>query len=411
MTDCIWYVSQYVGVPRAGVNSLGGRSFGLMRSLHKQGYRCVIITSSGPQGSAGGEYSLEEVDGVLVCRVPTPPHSGGKSLKRVGGWLSFERRLRQLPENLLPHPDVVIVSSLSLLTVENGIWLSRRYSCPWVFEVRDIWPLTLTEEGDFSRHNPLVIALGLVERRGYRKADAIVGTMPNLGEHVTRVMGRRRPTFCIPMGVDDRALSVSVPLPQQYIDENLPKGKFIVGYAGSMGISNALETLLRCAERMRDDPSVHFALTGSGALRPDYIERFGHLPNLSIAESVHRDQVPAFLSHCDLLYFATFKSRVWDYGLSLNKLIDYMWSGKPVVASYSGYPSMVNEANCGTFVPAEDPAALEREILRYACMSAADREEIGARGHDWLVQNRQFDQLADEYAKILRPLIQDRRLG
>ena len=41
------------------------------------------------------------------------------------------------------------------------------------------------------------------------------------------------------------------------------------------------------------------------------------------------------------------KSKVWDYGQSMNKIVDYMMAGKPVVASYSGYPSMLNEAGSG----------------------------------------------------------------
>src|SRR5690606_15382674 len=109
----------------------------------------------------------------------------------------------------LPAPNAVIVSSLSLLTIFNGVLLRRRYKCRLIFEIRDIWPLTITEVGGFSRWNPLVFGLGLIEKWGYRSADAIVGTMPNLGEHVADVLGYPRVTHCIPMGVDEAALASS----------------------------------------------------------------------------------------------------------------------------------------------------------------------------------------------------------
>jgi glycosyltransferase involved in cell wall biosynthesis len=94
-------------------------------------------------------------------------------------------------------------------------------------------------------------------------------------------------------------------------------------------------------------------------------------------------------------------SKVWEYGQSLNKVIDYMMAGKPVIASYTGYPSMINEADCGTYVPAGDVPALKQEIERYALMSEHDRMQIGARGNAWLVENRRYTRLAEQYLAIL----------
>ncbi len=78
-----------------------------------------------------------------------------------------------------------------------------------------------------------------------------------------------------------------------------------------------------------------------------------------------------------------------------------MNSGKPIVASFSGYPSMINEAGCGSFVPAGDVAALENEIQWYSEMSPNEREVLGQRGKTWLLKNRRYDQLASEYLEII----------
>ena len=110
-----------------------------------------------------------------------------------------------------------------------------------------------------------------------------------------------------------------------------------------------------------------------------------------------------FLTRCDLLYLSVHDSTVWDYGLSLNKLIDYMLAAKPIVASYSGFPSMIDEAECGSFVPAGDAAALRDEILRFRRMDAATRESMGERGRVWLLENRGYEVLARDYLEILFP--------
>lgn len=369
------------------------------------GYRSVIITSDSNQLAEvpvlETPYLMQDIDGIQLCWIHTMKYSVAKSLRRIVSWLDFEWRLWRLPKDALPAPDVVVVSSLSLLTVLNGFLLRRRYKCRLVLEIRDIWPLTIIEEGGFSRWNPLVLGLGLIERLGYRYADAIVGTMPNLGEHVASVLGQPKSTHCIPMGVDEATLVAGDALPADYVEKHIPKGKFIVTHAGTIGITNALDTLLNCAESMQDDLRVHFLVVGEGDLRAHYQQKYAHLTNLTFAPRVPKQMVQTVLSHCDLLYFSVHVSMVWKYGQSLNKVIDYMLSGKPVVASYTGYPSMINEADCGTYVPAGDVPALRREVLRYAGMEPSQRESIGRRGRDWILSNRRYDTLAKSYLHIL----------
>jgi len=316
-------------------------------------------------------------------------------------WLHFEWRLLWLPKHQLPKPDMVVVSSLSLLTVLNGLWWRLRYKCRLVFEVRDIWPLTITEEGGYRSSNPFVWGLGVIERLGYKYADAIVGTMPNLAEHVQQVLGYPKTVHCIPMGVDASAFGMPDPLPDDYSDAYFPKGKFVVAHVGSIGITNALDTFFECAQAMERQSEIHFLLVGDGDLRKTYEEKFSHLRNLSFGPRVPKSMVQSVLAKCDLVYFSVHISKVWRYGQSLNKVIDYMLAGKPVLASYTGYPSMINEANCGTYVPAGDVYALKQELERYSRMDAHERQQMGARGRAWLLENRAYTKLAENFLKIL----------
>ena len=142
-------------------------------------------------------------------------------------------------------------------------------------------------------------------------------------------------------------------------------------------------------------------IVGNGDLRETYRIKYAHLKNLTFAPQVPKAMVQSVLSRCDLLYFSVHKSKVWQYGQSLNKVIDYMMAGKPIVASYVGYPSMINEAGCGSYVAAGDAQALEMEILRYADMSERERVKIGQRGPSWLWRNRQYKKLAKDYLEIM----------
>lgn len=404
MSTSIWYVSKYVAPPGSG--TVGGRGYLLMKELALLGHNVSIITSDSNQlatpPSLDTDYLIQDVDGLRLCWVRTMKYMIAKSMRRILSWLHFEWRLLWLPANKLIKPDIVIISSLSLLTVLNGFLFRAKYKCRLIFEVRDIWPLTIIEEGRFNPSNPFVWGLAVVERLGYKYADAIVGTMPNLGEHVHNVLGYARPTHCIPMGVDESFFTAPLPLPKGYEDTNFPKGKFIVAHVGTIGITNALDTFLECAEAMYANANIHFLVVGDGDLREVYRAKFSHLTNLTFAPRVPKAMVQSVLSKCDLLYFSVHVSRVWQYGQSLNKVIDYMVAGKPIVASYIGYPSMINEANCGSFVPAGDLIALQQEITRYSQMSVLELRVIGQRGRTWLLENRQYTQLAKNYLHIMQ---------
>ena len=403
MTASIWYVSKYVAPP--GLGTVGGRGYLLMKELARMGHKVTIITSDSNHLAKPPlmtmAYFFQEVDGIQLCWVHTMKYAAAKSMRRILSWLHFEWRLLLMPNHKFLKPDVVVVSSLSILTILNGLLWKRRYKCRLIFEVRDIWPLTIVEEGGFKPWNPFVLVLGLVEYVGYKYADAIVGTMPNLGEHVCKILGYPKATHCIPMGVDNSTLGSLEELPQNYVEQNFPKNKFIVAHIGSIGITNALDTFLECAQNMKDHDEVHFLIVGDGDLRNGYIEKYKHLDNLTFAPRVSKSMVQLVLTRCDLLYFSVHVSKVWRYGQSLNKVIDYMMSGKPILASYSGYESMINEANCGVYVEAGNVVELQKQIQFFSHMDKFERDKIGRRGKEWLLTHRQYKKLAVDYENIL----------
>jgi len=353
MAKTVWYVSKYVITP--GIGEPAGRAFGLMREVARSGHESVIITSDS-QGKYGAplaqsRYDIHDLEGVRVCWVRTLKYRDSNSMRRVLSWFDFEFKLLGVPKTI-PAPNTIVVSSLSLLTIFNGLRWRRKYNCRLVFEVRDIWPLTMTAEGGYSQRNPFVKILAGVERLAYRRADAILGTMPNLGEHVHKVTGQEIETFCVPMGIDVDAYQRGRSSETDCFDTALPADRFIVGYAGSVGISNALDVLFQCAQRLESKPKIHFAILGDGEL-------------------------------------------------SLNKLIDYMYAGRPILASYSGHRSMINEAECGSFAPAGDVEALQVEIMKYSEMSKADLDSIGVKGKDWLEKNRPYEVLVKDFLTVL----------
>lgn len=324
-----------------------------------------------------------------------------KSLARILGWLQFEWRLFWMRRDDLPKPDVVVASSLSLLSVLNGLLIRRRTGCKFIFEVRDVWPLVLTENGGFSPSNPFVRMLGWVERVGYRHADEIVATMPNLGPHVAEVLGYEREVHCVPMGVPDELKREPLATFPAHLESVFPKNKFVVTHAGSIGIDNALDVLFEAARLLKAHPSVVFFVIGSGDLLSRYKTLCADLPNVIFADPVPGAFVQPILQRSSVLYFSAHPTVVLQFGQSLNKIIDYMFAARPIVASFTGFRSMVNEADCGAFVPAGDAAALADTLVEFASRPSSHLDAMGRRGRDWVLANRSYEALAARYATIL----------
>lgn len=410
MKASIWYLSKYITKPAQA--SHGSRAYHLSEELLNLGYKVSIITSDSnnfkniKNKRQNQIYSFSRDNDIDFLSIKTLQYKYGKSFIRVLSWLDFEIKLFFAPLKKLKKPEIIIVSSLSLLTIINGILLKLKYRSKLIFEIRDIWPLNLTEEGGFKSSNIFVIFLKIIELLGYKFSDHIVGTMPNLEGHISRHKNISTPVSCIPMGYSDDFIKKS----QLFIKKNNPsqifiKNIFYVGYFGSFGYTNALETIFEAAKKINYINDIKFIFFGNGPLKTKFKKKFKYLNNLVFMEPVKREEVMFYASRCNVLYFATKRSQIWEYGQSLQKIIDYMLAAKPIIGSYNGYESMINESKCGEVVESENVDKLVDLILKYKKLSSKELKMIGNNGRNWILKNRRYSQLAKEYSEIINSLI------
>lgn len=406
----IWLISKYASPPKYA--KAPARLFYLGKEMKALGNKVLLITSDSNHFSnfpkTNNIYNDETEDGVNIRWIKTKKYKKTASIKRIISWLDFELKLFSMKIKQLDRPDVIIVSSLSILSIVYGYYLKKKFNSFLVFEIRDIWPLTMTEEGGFSTRHPLVKFIGMIEKFGYKKSDLIVGTMPNLNAHVKNILGYDKPFFCSPMGFNPEKYAVDIREDSSLFEKYIQKNKIIVGYAGSIGITNALETFIDTIKLMRDNSNLYFLIAGSGDLKQNYEEQLNGQNNVSFLPRIDQDQVKSFLSICDILYLSTKDSKVWKFGQSMNKVVEYMLAGKPIVATYTGFPSMINEANCGLFVQSDKPEDLKNVFLYFANMSEEERLKIGENGRNWIYQYRTYDKLAKEYINTINNLMKNR---
>lgn len=398
-------ISKYASPPN--YSKMPARLFVLAKEFIKLGHNTTLITSDSNHFSTYPKtseiYNFEIVENVPLYWLKTKKYTKTASIDRVLSWFDFEKKLFKMDLNKIEKPDVVIVSSLSIFSIIYGYYLKKKFNSFLIFEIRDIWPLTMTQEGGFSKWHPLVLLIGFIEKFGYKKADLIVGTMPKLDLHIKNILGYEKPFHCSPLGFDPINYQEEV-LENNLFDDLFPKNKVVVGYAGSMGITNALETFIETIKLLKDNDGIHFMLVGSGDLRQNFEKELENFDNVTFLPRIAQNEVKYFLEKCDILYLSTKDSKVWEYGQSMNKVVEYMLASKPIIASYTGYPSMINEANCGYFENTSNASDLKNKILSIVNLTAEERKRLGTNGKKWIYENRQYSNLAKVYLEKINEL-------
>ena len=401
----VFIINQYASTPNYGY---GGRHYYLAQKLAKKGYRVYLIASASHhllrQSPVMDSWFLEEKvsDYFSMIWLKMPKYDQAHSKKRVLGWFLFSLRLLKLHKVIPYSPDVLICSSPSLISYLGARQLARKFSVRLVFEVRDIWPLTLIKLGGYKPAHLFIKFLQWIEDLAYRDADAVVSNLKNAIEHMTsRGMNGNKFTW-IPNGFSIEEMKQEVALNVSTCHQ-LPKNKFIIGYTGTLGVANALETLLEAADILRTNTDIAFVLVGDGkekhALQVTVEDK--ELVNVHFIDPIPKVEIQSMLSNFDVCYIGWLDNELYQFGIGANKIPEYLYSGKPIIHSYSGGCDPIIEAGAGINTPAGDPQQLAAGIMALYDMPPEKRALMGASGRKVALQEYEYEQLAEALAKVM----------
>jgi glycosyltransferase involved in cell wall biosynthesis len=281
-----------------------------------------------------------------------------------------------------------------------------------VFEIHDLWPLSPVELGGMSKWHPFIVAMQLAENFGYSRADWVVSMLPNAEPHM-RDHGLRPGKFVyIPNGINIaewNAIPQSLPSTHDWVIGSLKHSKrFLVCYAGAHGVANALDTVIDAAEVLRNAP-VTFLLVGEGTEkgRLQRLAKHREMSNVVFLPPVPKRSIPLLLSRMDVLLISLQRCAVFRFGVSPNKLMDYMMAGKPVIQAIDAGNDLVNESGCGISVLPEDPAALASAVRKMLNLSPAETMQMGRSGQAYVRSRHAYSELAAQFltsVAAIRPL-------
>lgn len=391
----IWLINHYAVPPMYYPLA---RQTNFAKYLMRMGHEVKIFAASTVHNSNKNliedstPYREETVDGVSYVYIKCLDYQDN-GLKRIYNMCQFAWKLPGVCRHF-SKPDAIVATSMPPTSCAMGIHIARKYGCKGVAEIADLWPESIIAYDIAGPHNPAVIALRWLEKWIYQKADAVVFTMEGGYDYIREQHWEKAvpesKVFAINNGVD---LEVFRENAQRYQIENEDledPDTFKVVYTGSIRKVNNLGLLLDAAKKVTN-PKIRFLIWGGGdeleSLRKRVEEE--KITNVKFQGKVEKKYVPSIVCKADLNIAHNNPTPLFRFGISFNKLFDYLAAGKPVL---SDFPCKYNPAvQYGAGMEVAEPTAenIARAIENCAQLSPeeyaqyVEKAKIAANDYDF----------------------------
>ena len=347
-------------------NAPATRTFEHAKVWVAEGHKVTIITCAPNfpegviyEGYKNSLYQKEEIEGVEVRRVKTYVTANEGFAKRSLDYMSFMFSAF-IAGLFVKKPDVIVATSPQFFCACSGWALSFVRRKPFVFELRDIWPASITAVGAMEK-NGVIRLLEKIEMFLYRRADRIVSVTNSFKNEL------------IERGIDGDKIDVvvngvdlSTYIPATVKDENLAvqyklTSKFVVGYIGTHGMAHALDKVLDAAELLQADDNIRILFAGGGAERAN-LERLAlqrGLTNVVMMPRQPKEMMPAVWSLCDISLISLCDTPLFTKVIP-SKIFESMGMGLPMVISCpeGEATGIIRDTESGIVVPPENPELL-----------------------------------------------------
>lgn len=400
----ILLINHYAGTPSYGMEY---RPFHIAKEWVKSGHKVLVV---------GGSYShlrkqqpnpgAEIIDGVNFYWIKINAYNGN-GIGRIVSMLLFVSKLWCFYKQYLNDfwPDVVIASSTYPIDIYPARKISKYYGAKLFYEVHDLWPLSPIELGGYSKGHPFIRIMQKAENYCYKYVDGVVSLLPKAEEHMWEHGLEKGKFFYVPNGIVIEDWANPKPLPDEHnlvLTQLKQEGKFIVGFAGAHGIANSLYSVIDAVAQL-NSANVVLVLVGTGQEKNNLIKyvRDNKIENVFFLLPVNKLAIPSLLQKMDVLYIGLQKQSLFRFGISPNKMFDYMMSGKPIVQAIDAGNNLVEEASCGLYAEPENVESIKKAILAIKNMTVDEREKLGANGHAYVLKNHTYKVLSDNFIKAI----------
>lgn len=362
----------------------GTRHYELAQHCLKAGHKFTIVASD--QNYVTGEripgtsgiVSEQETGGVRVLRSYTYPTLHKSFVWRVVSFLSFmcSSVIAGLKAGKV---DVVMGTSPPIFQAFSAWLISALRGKPFLLEIRDLWPAFAIDIGILK--NPVLIALSRwLESFLYWRADHLLVNSPAYRDYLLKRGIPESKVSFIANGVEPDMFDPAARGERIRKEFNLD-GKYVVTYAGAIGMANDLATILKAAKALSADQCIHFLMVGDGKERAtiqNMAKEMGLESSVTFTGARPKAEMKDFMAASDACV-ATLKNIPMFKTTYPNKVFDYMAAGRPTVLAIDGViRDVIETAHGGIFV---QPGSSE-ELAAAVKLLASDPRKSALMGEN-----------------------------
>ena len=341
------------------------------------------------------------MNGIKVIRIWTYMAANEGTIRRIANYLSY--MFSALIVSLfLPRPDIIIATSPQFFCGWAGLLTSKLRRVSFVLEIRDIWPESILAVGAISNRH-VIRVLEWLARRMYAWSPHII----TVGEgYRAKLIEKGVPETKISVvmnGVDRNVFFPRDP-DSGLIERYELQDKFVVVYAGTIGMASGLEIVVRAGDRLQTEGknNIVFVLVGDGSERKrlQSLVRQRGLTNVIFTGRQPKEMIPRFLSVADVCLIHLRETKLFTTVMP-SKIFEACGMSKPVLVGVSGFASQfIERAEAGIPFEPENDSGMLQAIKRLA--SDPDLcDQLGQRGRNFVVTNFDRERLAEDYLGII----------
>jgi colanic acid biosynthesis glycosyl transferase WcaI len=382
------------------------------KALKDKGHDVEVLTGfpNYPEGKVYPGYRIrlvkhEIMDGVTVHRVALYPSHDQSALHRIMSYLSFALSAFFLGPWLIKKPDVIYV--YNLVTLGPSAFLLRSlFGSKVIIDVQDIWPESVINS-QMLQNNLLLKIISWVCRWVYSSVDRIAVLSPGFKSELIRRGILPAKIEVIYNWCNEASIRKDLAPPDSGKDFDT-SDKFVVLFAGTMGLAQGLDTLLKCAEICRTKlPDVQFVLIGGGVdrqrlqqmtvemkldnvtfLPPRTIEAMGEIYAMADVLLVHLKDYPIFRITVP------------------SKTQAYLYMGKPIIMAVHGdAAALVEQAGAGILCEPDNPHAMSDAVMALRDTGVSERRKMGEAGYRYYMQNLSFEKGVKNFEQVMFSLV------
>lgn len=411
----IWIIDHYSSEPKYGGIQ---RQFDFANELSKRGYRTVIISSAFSHYTH--TYISEEpcfisqfADNAYYAYLHTEFYEANGGLGRVKNMFSFMFAVGKYCDQIaekLGKPDIVEGASVHPLAWIAAYQIAKKYNVKFVAEVRDLWPEMWLLNGEKGKLDPMVVFFGTIEKWAYKKADKIIYSMLYGDKYICGKLGFPKDKVAlIGQPMDCERFDISAGEGKDKIPESIKDfiaNSFTCVFTGYFMEYEGVHVMLEAAKTFQDKGMlIKFLFIGSGKEEgpmKKYAEE-NKLDNVLIHERISKELIPAILRSCNicLAHCATEgHEESFKYGISKNKVNEYLYSGNPVIYGRDDEQDPVAKYGAGYVVKPFQSDQFVRKIEEIYNMTSDKRSEFGKNGKEYIIKYHRVDSLVDQILTV-----------